>query len=86
MLGGERGPLKPSSQSGRGCWEQAVLGNDLAGGLRDDGRGRARKREDRRGEGSLVKRGGKGRKRQKVLAVKIKRGFASGGGRDGRRL
>ena len=29
------GPLIPISQSGRGCWEQAVLGNDLAGGPRD---------------------------------------------------
>lgn len=36
---GVRGPLKASSQSGWGCWEQAVLGNDLAGGLRDKERG-----------------------------------------------
>lgn len=39
VLGGECGPLKPTSQSGGGCWEPAVLGNDLAGGLRDDERG-----------------------------------------------
>lgn len=29
------GPLIPMSQSGRGCWEQAVLGNDLAGRPKD---------------------------------------------------
>lgn len=55
MLGGECGPLKPTSQSGRGCWEQAVLGNDLAGGLRDDERGKERAQKkgrikERRGE------------------------------------
>lgn len=35
VLGRVAGPLIPMSQSGRGCWEQAVLGNDLAGGPRD---------------------------------------------------
>lgn len=52
VLGGECGPLKQSSQSGRGCWEQAVLGNDLAGGLRDDERERksTEKGEDKREE------------------------------------
>lgn len=30
MLSGGTGPLIPVSQSRRGCWEQAVLGNDLA--------------------------------------------------------
>lgn len=35
MLDGAAGPLIPINQSGGGCWEQAVLGNDLAGGLRD---------------------------------------------------
>lgn len=46
VLGGGTGPLIPISQSGRGCWEQAVLGNDLAGGPRDgEGReGRAHRR------------------------------------------
>lgn len=33
---GGTGPLMPIGQSGRGCWEQAVLGNDLAGGLGDE--------------------------------------------------
>lgn len=42
-LVGACGPLKPTNQSGGRCWEQAVLGNDLAGGLRDEegGKGRA---------------------------------------------
>lgn len=35
VLSRATGPLIPISQSDRGCWEQAVLGNDLAGGLRD---------------------------------------------------
>lgn len=35
MLDGAAGPLIPINQSGGGCWEQAVLGNDLAGGPRD---------------------------------------------------
>lgn len=47
MLDGATGPLIPISQSGRGCWEQAVLGNDLAGGPKDgEGRmGRAHRRD-----------------------------------------
>lgn len=32
VLHGGTGPLMAIGQSGRGCWEQAVLGNDLAGG------------------------------------------------------
>lgn len=36
------GPLKAASQSGSARWEQAVLGNDLAGGLRDEERGKGR--------------------------------------------
>lgn len=56
VLSRATGPLIPISQSGRGCWEQAVLGNDLAGGLRDgEGRdGRAHKgqiEESKRGDG-----------------------------------
>lgn len=51
VLSRATGPLIPISQSGRGCWVQAVLGNDLAGGLRDGegregtahGRGRSRR-------------------------------------------
>lgn len=46
---GARGPLKASSQSGQGCWEQAVLGNDLAGGLRDEERGIGRAQKKREG-------------------------------------
>lgn len=55
VLGGRTGPLIPISQSGRGCWEQAVLGNDLAGGPTNgegkEGRahGGGRWREDKRG-------------------------------------
>ena len=37
VLAGAAGSLIPIGQSGRGCWEQAVLGNDLARGLRDGG-------------------------------------------------
>lgn len=39
VLSGETGPLILINQSDRGCWEQAVLGNDLAGGPRN-GEGR----------------------------------------------
>lgn len=39
VLSGETGPLILINQSHRGCWEQDVLGNDLAGGLRS-GEGR----------------------------------------------
>lgn len=57
MLSRATGPLIPTRQSGRGCWEQAVLGNDLAGGLRNrEGRdgtahGKGQKKESRRGNG-----------------------------------
>lgn len=46
VLGRGTVPLIPISQSGGGCWEQSVLGNDLAGGPRDgEGReGRAHRR------------------------------------------
>lgn len=46
VLCGGTGPLISIGQSGRGCWEQAVLGNDLVGGLRDGGvdEGRAHRR------------------------------------------
>lgn len=37
VLGRAAGSLIPIGQSGRGCWEQAVLENDLARGLRDGG-------------------------------------------------
>lgn len=54
VLSGETGPLILINQSDRGCWEQAVLANDLAGGLRN-GEGReehiegADKGEEKRG-------------------------------------
>lgn len=75
MLNGGTGPLISISQSRRGCWEQAVLGNDLAGGPRDgegrDGSAQRRGREKGGGKEGLVQRvrgvwrvyeAGKGRK------------------------
>lgn len=46
VLGRAAGPLISISQSGRGCWEQAVLGNDLAGGPKDE---RVQREAHRRG-------------------------------------
>lgn len=59
---GACGPLKPSSQSGEGCWEQAVLGNDLAGGA--EGRKERKRRRGDKGE-EVCGRGQGGRKMSK---------------------